>query len=165
MTAPHPARDTMSALLAQLAPHQGYTRSQLDGVRFMRADHPLGRTPVLYEPCIVIVCQGSKRGYLGDKVYRYDARHYLVLSVPLPFSTETDASPEEPLLAIQIRLDPTTIADLVLSLDGREGQTPPAPEGITSTPLDDTLADTTLRLLRALASPVEARIIGPGIVR
>ncbi len=165
MTPPLPARDTMSALLGQLAPHQGYTRSQLDGVRFMRADHPLGRTPVLYEPCIVIVCQGSKRGYLGDKVYRYDARHYLVLSVPLPFSTETDASPEEPLLAIQIRLDPTTIADLVLSLDGRDGPAPPAPEGITSTPLDDTLADTTLRLLRALASPVEARIIGPGIVR
>ena len=44
----------------------------------MRADRPSGRTPVLYEPSIVIVCQGHKRGYLADQVYRYDALHYLV---------------------------------------------------------------------------------------
>ncbi|AUZ18349.1 AraC family transcriptional regulator [Achromobacter xylosoxidans] len=165
MTAPQALHDQMTALLDRLAPHEGYTLSRLDGVRFMRANQPLGRTPVLYEPSIVIVCQGSKRGYLADKVYRYDAQHYLVLSVPLPFSTETDATPEEPLLAIQLRLDPTTLADLVLSLDGHDGPAAPGPTGITSTPLDPTLADATLRLLRALASPLEARVLGPGIVR
>ena len=69
----------MAALMGRLAPHEGYTRSLLDGVRFMRANHPLGRTPVLYEPSIVIVCQGSKRGYLADRVYHYDAQHYLCL--------------------------------------------------------------------------------------
>lgn len=88
-----------------------------------------------------------------------------MLSVPLPFSTETDATPEEPLLAIQLRLDPTTLAELVLSLDGHDGPAAPAPTGITSTLLDPTLADTTLRLLRALASPLEARVLGPAIVR
>ncbi len=84
----------MASLIRQLAPHEGHTKSLLDGVRLMRADHPLGRTPVLYEPSIVIVCQGHKRGYLANQVYHYDAQHYLVLSVPLPFSTETEASPE-----------------------------------------------------------------------
>jgi len=158
---PHP----MAALMGQLAPHEGYTRSLLDGVRFMRANHPLGRTPVLYEPSIVIVCQGSKRGYLADRVYHYDAQHYLVLSVPLPFSTETDASPEEPLLAIQIRLDPTTLADLVIALDSHGAQAAPAPQGIASTPLDAPLQDITMRLLQALASPLEAQVLGPGIVR
>lgn len=158
---PHP----MAALMGRLAPHEGYTRSLLDGVRFMRANHPLGRTPVLYEPSIVIVCQGSKRGYLADRVYHYDAQHYLVLSVPLPFSTETEASPEEPLLAIQIRLDPTTLADLVIALDSHGAQAAPAPQGIASTPLDAPLQDITMRLLQALASPLEAQVLGPGIVR
>lgn len=37
--------------------------------------------------------------------------------------------------------------------------------GIVSAPLDATLADTTVRLLRALASPLEARMPGPAIVR
>ncbi|WP_263769619.1 AraC family transcriptional regulator [Propionivibrio soli] len=155
----------MVALLKHLAPHEGYTRSLLDGVRFMRADRPLGRTPVFYEPSIVIVCQGRKRGYLGDRIYRYDAQHYLVLSVPLPFSTETEASPEEPLLAVAVRLDMTEVAALVIDLDNHEVRPTTAPEGIVSTPLDGALADTTLRLLRALSSPIDARVLGPGIVR
>ncbi len=186
MPPPVSVQQQMTALLGQLAPQEGYTRSRLDGVRFMRANRPLGRTPVLYEPSIVIVCQGTKRGYLADRIYRYDAQHYLVLSVPLPFSTETEASLEEPLLAVSVRLDMTTVADLAIEVDGdevrREGdgkqrEAPgaqresdarraiPAPEGIVSTPLDELLADTTLRLLRALSSPLEAKVLAPGIVR
>lgn len=155
----------MAELIRQLAPQEGHTRSLLDGVRLMRADRPLGRTPVLYEPSIVIVCQGHKRGYLANRIYHYDAQHYLVLSVPLPFSTETDASPEEPLLAVAVRLEMTAVADLVIEVDQHANPTPTAPAGIVSTPLDTTLADTTVRLLRALRSPLEARVLGPSIVR
>ncbi|HGM4255576.1 TPA: AraC family transcriptional regulator N-terminal domain-containing protein [Pseudomonas aeruginosa] len=155
----------MAELILQLAPQEGHTRSLLDGVRLMRADRPLGRTPVLYEPSIVIVCQGHKRGYLANRVYHYDPQHYLVLSVPLPFSTETDASPQEPLLAVSVRLDMTAVADLVIEVDQQASAASTAPAGIVSTPLDATLADTTVRLLRALRSPLEARVLGPAIVR
>ncbi|EOV9629291.1 AraC family transcriptional regulator N-terminal domain-containing protein [Cronobacter dublinensis] len=164
MTMPQIKRETL-ALLEKLAPQQGYTRSLLDTVRFMRSDRALPRTPVLYEPCIVIVCQGCKRGYLADNVYTYNASHYLVLSVPLPFSTETDATPQEPLLAVAVGLDMTVIADLVLTLDGGQGARATPPEGILSTLLDEPLADTTLRLLRALSHPQEAQILGPAIVK
>jgi AraC-like DNA-binding protein len=153
------------ALLKQLAPKEGYTLSMLDGVRFMRADHPLPRTPVLYEPSIVIVCQGRKRGFLGEEFFVYDAHHYLVLSVPLPFYTETEASEAEPMLAVSLRLDMATIADLILTLDEQRVPETAAPAGIISTPLDDELEDATWRLLKALAHPIDARILGPGIVR
>jgi AraC-like DNA-binding protein len=155
----------MTTLLTRLAPNEGYTLSALDGVRFMRSDRPLGRTPVLYEPSIVIVCQGRKRGFLGDEIYVYDAQHYLVLSVPLPFSTETEASEAEPMLAVSLRLDLTAVADLVLAIDQSRDYTNVAPRGMISTPLGGFLADATLRLLEALASPLEARILGPAIVR
>lgn len=155
----------MAALIQRLAPQEGHTRALLDGVRLMRADRPLGRTPVLYEPSIVIVCQGHKRGYLADQVHRYDAQHYLVLSVPLPFATETDASAEEPLLAVSVRLDMTAVADLVIEVEQHAKASASAPAGIMSTPLDATLADTTVRLLQALTSPLEARVLGPAIVR
>jgi len=155
----------MCALLQRLAPHEGYTHSLLDGVRFMRADQPVARTPVFYEPSIVIVCQGHKRGYLNDQVYRYDAQHYLVLSVPLPFSSETDASPENPMLAVSIRMDMTAVADLVMTL-AEAGRHPPSPpQGIVSTPLGEPLQNATLRLLEALSSPLEARVLAPAIVR
>ncbi|MDF3833250.1 AraC family transcriptional regulator [Cupriavidus basilensis] len=160
-----PISQRMSALLAQLAPNEGYTLSTLDSVRFMRSDRPLGRTPVLYEPSIVIVCQGRKRGFLGSDVYVYDAQHYLVLSVPLPFSTETEASETEPMLAVSIRLSLTDVADLMLAIDRSDQHTSDLPRGMVSTPLGGPLANATLRLLEALASPLEAQILGPAIVR
>lgn len=158
-------QERMVELLYRLAPHEGYTQSLLDGVRFLRSNRPLKHTPVLYEPSIVIVCQGRKRGYLGDEVYLYDAQHYLVLSVPLPFSSETEASPEEPMLAMAIRLDMAVVADLVLILDQSSGHSIGAPRGMISTPLGERMTDATLRLLDALTSPIDARILAPAIVR
>ena len=126
MTLPStPQSREMIALIERLAPNEGYSLSALDGVRLMRSDRPLGRTPVLYEPGIVIVCQGRKLGFLGDEVYVYDAQHYLVLSVPLPFSTETQASKEAPLLAVSIRLDLATVADLALAIDAHDAARDP----------------------------------------
>ena len=55
-------------LMGTLAPVEGYNLSALDDVRFLRSNRPLHRVPVLYDPGIVIVCQGQKRGYLGDEV-------------------------------------------------------------------------------------------------
>ncbi|MCG1018427.1 MULTISPECIES: AraC family transcriptional regulator [Burkholderiaceae] len=155
----------MVNLLERLAPNEGYTQSALESVRFMRSNRPLGRTPVLYEPSIVIVCQGRKLGFLGDQVYVYDAQHYLVLSVPLPFSTETEASESEPMLAVSLRLDLTELADLILMIDQSGCHQQEAPLGILSTPLDGDLADATFRLLRALTSPLDAQVLGPTIVR
>ncbi|MBA2779017.1 AraC family transcriptional regulator [Billgrantia kenyensis] len=155
----------MIELLYRLAPHEGFTQSLLNEVRFMRSDRPLKLAPVMYEPSIVIVCQGRKRGYLGDEVYLYDALHYLVLSVPLPFAAETEASPEEPLLAMSIRLDMAVVAELVFMLDQTDARLKSPPRGMLSTPLDAPMSGATLRLLEALASPLEAQVLAPNIVR
>lgn len=79
----------------------------------MRADQPIERTPVLYEPSIIIVCQGRKRGYLADRIWHYDAQQFLVLSVPLPFSSETEATPEEPMLAVAVKLNLALATELL----------------------------------------------------
>ena len=155
----------MVSLLERLAPNEGYTQSALEGVRFMRSNRPLGRTPVLYEPSIVIVCQGRKLGFLGEEVYVYDAQHYLILSVPLPFSTETEASEAEPMLAVTLRLDLIELTDLILVIDRSGRHQQGTPLGIVSTPLQGDLAEATLRLLQALSSPLDAEVLGPAIVR
>ena len=152
------------ALLRQLAPQEGYNASLLDSVRFMRADRQWARTPVLYEPSIIIICQGSKRAFLADKMYRYDAQHYLVLSVPLPFSAETEATSAEPLLGLAIRLDAATLARLVTQVAAADIPLAETPASIISTPVNETLADSTLRLLQALSDPLEAQVLGPARV-
>ena len=152
------------ALLRQLAPQEGYTASLLDSVRFMRADQQWARTPVLYEPSIIIICQGSKRAFLADKMYRYDAQHYLVLSVPLPFSAETEATSAEPLVWLAIPLEAATLARLVTQVAAADVSLAETPASIISTPLNEALADSTLRLLQALSDPLEAQVLGPARV-
>jgi AraC-like DNA-binding protein len=158
-------RARMADLIVRLAPSEGYTLSAVDGVAFMRSNRPLVRTPALYEPSIVIVAQGRKRGFHGGQTYVYDAQHYLALAVPLPFEIETEASVEEPMLGVAIRIDVATIAELVLAVDDLRPQTDVPPATLFATPLDDRLGDAALRLLEVLSDPVEARLLAPGIVR
>jgi AraC-like DNA-binding protein len=151
--------------LLTLAPKEGYTLSRLDGVKFMRANRYMPRMPVLYEPCIVVVLQGKKLGYLGDQVFHYDPQQFLVLSLPLPFESETIGTIEEPMLAIAIRLDLAVVAELVLSLESTAP--PPAmPQlGMVSTAMDAKLSDAVMRLISVLCSPLESAVIGAGIMR
>ncbi|RBO13673.1 AraC family transcriptional regulator [Pantoea sp. 3_1284] len=151
-------------LLNQLAPQEGYTKSLLDSVLFMRANQQWARTPVLYEPGIIIICQGAKRAFLADNVYRYDAQHYLVLSVPLPFSAETEATSAEPLLGLAIRFDVNVLAKLIAQVPAKPAGEERATAAIISTPLGSTLLQSTLALLQALRDPLEARILGPARV-
>ncbi|QOQ77145.1 AraC family transcriptional regulator [Pseudomonas poae] len=152
-------------LMGSLAPVEGYNLTALDDVRFLRSNRPLHRVPVLYDPGIVIVCQGRKRGYLGDEIYLYDARHYLVVSVPVPFTMETEATEEEPMLAVYLRLDFTLAAELMLALEDFPASVEAKPRGMYSSPMDDKLGESLLRFLEAMNTPMEALILGPSLVR
>jgi AraC-like DNA-binding protein len=152
-------------IIERLAPSEGYTASALDGVRLMRSNRPHTKTPALYEPCIGILVQGRKRIHLGRETHVWDALHYVVLSVPLPFTSETEASEEQPLLGMSLRIDPLQVAELSLALEEHECGVDAAPKTLVSTPLDPRLGGALLRLLDALCSPVDAKILGPSILR
>ena len=155
-------RQRMVELLLQLAPDEGYNLTRLPDVRLLRSNRPLVRTPVLYDPGIVIVCQGAKRGWLGDQLYLYDAQHYLAVAVPVPFTMETDASAAEPLLAVYLHLDFAVLATLLLEL-------PPAglalARSMVSSPMDARLQTSVVRFLEAINDPLDAGVLGPALVR
>lgn len=157
--------DQMVELLDRLTPHEGYNLTALADVRFLRSNRPLMRTPVLYEPGIVIVVQGRKRGFLGNDVYLYDAQHYLMVSIPVPFTMETDASASEPMLAIYMRLDFTVAADLLLHLADRGQSVSVPPRSMVSSPMDDAMSHSVLRFLQVMASPLDAEILGQAMMR
>ncbi len=164
--APEDDSRRLVALARGLAPEEGYNLTALPGVRMLRSDRKLARTPVLYDPGIVIVCQGRKRGYFGEQVYLYDERHYLAVAVPVPFTMESDGTPARPLLAIYMHLDVRMAAELMLELDRHH--LPPdreAPRSMMSSPMDPALRSSVLRLLEAMSQPLEASILGPGLLR
>lgn len=155
----------LAELINKLATSEGYSDSLLKSVFFMKSSKPLPRQPVIYDPSIVIIAQGQKRGYVGEHSFIYDANNYLVLSVPLPFECQTIASAEKPLLGMSVRVEASVIAELLLEMDDKSQGGGDVLQGFTATPLDETLLDAAERLLRALSSPSDARILGPQIVR
>jgi AraC-like DNA-binding protein len=147
----------------------GSSESRLEGVRLFKSTYPMPRKPIVYDPGICIIVQGHKIGCLGGQEFRYDANHYLVTSVTMPFECETFASPEDPLLGLYIDIDMSQLHDLI----GRLGLRPEIgnagekglPRGIGPAVLDEDMADAIYRLLRCLQSETESQILGPGLVR
>ncbi len=155
----------MVALLGELAQGRGFSASRLPGVKFMRSPRHVPRTPVSYDPSIVIIAQGRKVGHLGGRRFAYDRNHFLVLSVPLPFECETFGTPEEPLLGVSIGVTPALVTELLLAMQSTPAIFALQPEAIRAAVLDAALAGATVRLLESLRSDDEARILGPQIVR
>lgn len=110
---------------------------------------------------MVILCgrgqpQGDGQASIGP--------HYVVYTALAPreaLMQEAGARPP----ALSIRFDLQVAAELILALDGVH----PYPRATGTLraplPLDDTMADAVLRLLHVLGCPVDAAILGPGIVR
>jgi AraC-like DNA-binding protein len=157
-------RKRMVELLGELSTQEGTRDSLLKGVTLLRANCAMTRIPVMYEPCIVIVAQGRKRGYLGDLRFVYDARHYLTLTVPLPFECETEIAEDGPFLGMAIRIDLAVLGELMMKMNMAE-RPAPAESSVTATPMDVALSDAAVRMLEAMRSPVDAAVLGPQVVR
>jgi AraC-like DNA-binding protein len=124
---------------------------------------------LVYDPGICIIAQGQKTGYLGGRTFQYDANHYLVTSVTMPFECEAFPSPEKPLRGLFIDIDMAQLHDLIgrLGLQAEIGDAngKGLPRGIGPAVMDEDMADATTRLVKCLQSEAEAQILGPGLVR
>lgn len=155
----------MAELLSELMQGEGFAASRLPGVKFMRSTRHVRPSPITYEPSIVFIAQGRKRGRLGGRTFVYDANHYLVLAVPLPFECETSGSPEEPLLGLSVGVTPALVAELLVQRETVPDERGAKPLAIDSAPLDEALGGAAVRLLESLRSADDARILGPQLVR
>src|SRR4051812_47672238 len=157
-------RARLASLLGEIAVEEGAQRTLVEGVEVFRVSKSVPRAPIVYQPRILIVGQGRKRAFLGGETYRYDAYNYLVLTVPLPAECETEASREEPLLLLAIHVEPSRVGEMLLELD-EPSPVAPTPRGISSTPLNEEMAGTVIRLLEYLKNPADSRILGRQTVR
>jgi AraC-like DNA-binding protein len=156
--------EQLRALILEQAKGQGFLPSTLPDVLLMRMDRYLPLAPTVYEPCILIVAQGTKVGVMAGKRYFYDTRHCLVLTIPLPMESETFASPEEPFLAMAIKVTQPMVTELLVQMDEAPAHIG-AEDGLPIVAVTAETLAATVRLAEALRSPERARVLGPGIVR
>ncbi|MBO1327517.1 AraC family transcriptional regulator [Acetobacter suratthaniensis] len=119
------------------------------------------------EPQVYVIVQGRQQVMLRDKVFDYDASHYLVTAVDLPVAgCITQATPEMPYLALCLALDPAQIAELLLVVNDRQVDPYQACiMGMGLSPLNSNITDPLLRLLRLLDQPEDISILKPMIMR
>lgn len=99
----HTRYTDLAAKLARHVTAPGITPSPVDQVSLIYTTEYHGRTPVLYQPRMIVILQGHKVGYLADQVFRYDPNHYLLMTLPLPCECECFASPSNPSSAFPSR--------------------------------------------------------------
>lgn len=157
--------------ISRLAPSEGVHETPVGGVLVSRCSQCVERTPMVYEPGIVILASGRKRGYIGGQVCEYTPDTYLVLSSTLPWEVEImDADESDPCLGMFIPVDSALIRSVSLSLDSLKNEMRPAsrdgfPSSIIATQMDDRIRDAAIRLLEMLKDPVDAEILGPQIIK
>jgi AraC-like DNA-binding protein len=158
-------RNRLKSLLNEVAVREGVHQTLIEGVEVARVSKSCPRAPMVYQPNIIVLGQGRKRAYLGNEVYCYDAFNYLTLSVPIPADCETIASPEEPLLLVAINVQPTMLGEMLLEMEEPFPPVGPTPRGISTTPMSEELGGSVIRLLEALKSPLDSRMLGRQTVR
>jgi AraC-like DNA-binding protein len=117
----------------------------------------------------VIGGQGSKYCYLEGKRFNYSAGNLLTLFLSMPLIVEiTEASSDEPHLAVAIELDLSRLTNILMKIDSVE-PIPVKPatidtSGIFSAPLKESLLDVAIRLFKIIDKPSEVAVLGDAIV-
>ena len=142
------------------------TVEPLEGLHLNRSSSPTELGHGVSEPAFCVIAQGSKEILLGDNRYRYDPAHYLITTAALPVAVRiTEASKERPYLGLVLRLDPTLVGSVMVEAGHPATRGHGAVQAIDVSLLDVGLLDATVRLVRLLESPTEARFLAPLVKR
>ena len=138
----------------------------LKGLRIHRASSPTESVHGMSGFAFCVIAQGSKEVLLGDTRYQYDPAHYLLATAELPVVSQvTEASQERPYLSLRLELDPTLVGSVMVEAGHFSPRSHADVRAINVSPLDASLLDAVVRLVRLLDTPAEAPFLAPLITR
>jgi len=153
-------------LMDRHAVEEGVTNTPLEGLQLYRTSHPVERILAVYEPCICVIVQGSKRAYLSGTIYTYDENQYLCCTRPLPVEAEVvEVSPEKPLLGLLLSIETPTMVETVIEMAAMDSSSDSNTEvmpGLTVPKWDEGFTEALRRMLELLDDPVALSMLGNG---
>lgn len=154
-------------LTMRYAPSAGIHGTAIAALQVVRADRVQPGIKSLHKPSACFVVQGAKEVAIGGEVLRYGRHHVLVSTVELPITGEIiTATERQPYLCLALELEPALVVELASALDGAGG----GARGRTGFAMtvgeaDDGMATAFHRLLQCLASPLDAQVLAPSVIR
>ena len=149
----------------------GLVPTGVRGVQLFRVTESVRCAPAVYEPTLVAIVSGTKEAILDGTSHVYDSSRYLCCAVSLPVEAGTPkASPDDPLLGVQIALDPRIMTELAIEMESaagiiREPRGGPLPQGFALAQWDDAFTNALLRLVELGDSPMDAAVLGESRLR
>ncbi|MBO6276536.1 MAG: AraC family transcriptional regulator, partial [Pseudomonas sp.] len=159
-------RVELADLIFRHAPQDGSFTTGVDALFVSRHSHPSDFAPSLPKPALCIMAQGRKEVRLADEYFAYDPLNYLVVSVSMPISGRVlEISPEHPVLALRLDIDPVEITTLISDAGPLGVPSRPTGRGLYVEPIDQPMLDAVLRLTRLLDTPKDIAMLAPLIRR
>jgi AraC-like DNA-binding protein len=149
----------------------GLVETGVKGVQLFRVTEPARCAPAVYEPTLVAIVGGTKEAIVDGTSHVYDSSRYMCCAISMPVEAGTPrASPEDPLLGVQIVLEPRMMTELAIEMENaagaiREPRGGALPQGFALARWDDAFTDALLRLLQLGDSPTDAAVLGDSRLR
>lgn len=156
-------QEELAESIARAIPEDGAVEP-LKGLHLHRSSTPTEPLHGVSQPSFCVIAQGSKEVLLGESRYRYDPAHYLLSTVELPVVGQVlEASAERPYLSLRLELDPALVGSVMVE-SGHHSSRGDV-RALDVSPLDASLLDAVVRLVRLLDSPAEVRVLRPLVTR
>jgi AraC-like DNA-binding protein len=137
-------------------------KTPIPGLNLHRWETPTEPTSYMLAPSICLIGQGRKRLFLGEDIYVYDARRFLITSVELPVVSQIiEASGEKPYLGLTMELNLRMIAQLMLDNDMPSAHPSKDRLGIAVSEVSIPLLNAFNRLLDLLDKPEDTQALAP----
>ncbi len=158
-------RDELVGLIARAIRQDGSVEP-LKGLHLHRRSSPTELVHGMTNLAFCVIAQGGKEILLSNGRYQYDPAHYLLTTVELPIVSHViEASPERPYFSARLQLDPTLVGSVMVEAGHSSLKSHADVRAIAVSPLDASLLDAVVRLIRLLDSPSEARFLVPLLTR
>lgn len=151
----------MRALLLDRLPCENVIKTDVPGLALFRIDHSFKKRPQLYSPQIILLAQGRKRVYLGDRKFEYDPRRYYVQAVHLPVECEAVIDDGRPMLGMTLSVSPEAIGEILSEMGADLPLVGKVHTSLYDAPLSEDMIEAAVRLLGSLSSPRESKVLGP----
>ncbi len=165
------SKQQIRRLIEDRVGEDGLVDTGVKGVQLFRVTEPVRCAPAVYEPTLVAIVSGTKEAILDGTSHVYDSSRYMCCAISMPVEAGTPtASPDNPLLGVQIALDPRVMTELAIEAANaagaiREPRGGPLPQGLALARWDDAFTEALLRLVQLGQSPTDTAVLGDGRLR
>ena len=165
------SKQQIRQLIEDRVSDDGLVGTGVKGVHLFRVTEAVRCAPAVYEPTLVAIVNGTKEAILDGTSYVYDSSQYMCCAMSMPVEAGTPtASPDNPLLGVQIALDPRVMTELAIEMESaagaiREPRGGPLPQGFALARWDDAFTEALLRLVQLADNPTDTAVLGDGRLR